>query len=162
MAKSAQLQIRVTHKQKVQLKRLAAAAGQGVSAYVLARALPQPDLSFTRMIASLASFPDPKFPLAELNDLLSSLTAAQLAEATQHAELSRLSPLLQNYVAAMVEQASAKANVPPPAWTAKVEPLASPYFATPLSALRLHLLRSSPVPFRRRNIYVDSSVGDRV
>jgi len=26
----------------------------------------------------------------------------------------------------------------------------------------LHLLRAAPVPFKRRNIFIDSSVGDRV
>jgi hypothetical protein len=43
-----------------------------------------------------------------------------------------------------------------------VPPLDEPHFATPLRGLRLHLLRASPVAFKRRNIFVDSSVGDRV
>jgi hypothetical protein len=54
-------------------------------------------------------------------------------------------------------------DVPPPAWVRDVEPMETePRFATPLAGLRLHLLRTAPVPFKRRNIFIDSSIGDRV
>ncbi len=69
---------------------------------------------------------------------------------------------MRNYVAAMVEQAAHMKRVRPPAWTARVEPLETPWFATSLESLRLHLLRASPVPFKRRNLFVDSAVGARV
>ncbi len=49
------------------------------------------------------------------------------------------------------------------------EPTSQLQFASPedtilqkLAGLRLHLLRESPVPFKRRNIFIDSSIGDRV
>ena len=101
---------------------------------------------------------------AELNDLLAELTPVQLPEAVAIAppELRDLPPLLQNYVAAMVEQASGERRVPTPRWVREVPPLEEPYFATPLRSLRLHLLRAAPVPFKRRNIFVDSAVGARV
>jgi len=73
-----------------------------------------------------------------------------------------LSPLLGNYVAAMVEQAAAQKNVLPPKWVRDVAPLDQPFFASELASLRLHLLCSSPVPFKRRNIFVDSSIGARI
>jgi hypothetical protein len=41
-------------------------------------------------------------------------------------------------------------------------PLAEPYFATSLKSLREHLLVAAPIPFKRRNIFVDASVGARV
>jgi hypothetical protein len=104
----------------------------------------------------------PGFPLAELNDLLSGLTAEELHGAVEHADLTGLTSYLQNYVAAMVELAAHQRDVPPPAWVRDVAPLEEPRFATPLAGLRLHLLRTSPVPFKRRNIFVDSSIGDRV
>jgi hypothetical protein len=44
----------------------------------------------------------------------------------------------------------------------EVPPLEEPHFATTLEGLRLHLLQVSPVPFKRRNIFIDSSLGDRV
>lgn len=162
MAKSAQLQIRVTTRQKAQLKRLAAAAGQDVSAYVLSRVLAEPYRAFKELVAALGGAAEPRHVLAELNDLLSSLTAGQIAPATAHADIARLSPLLRNYVAAMVEQAAERAGVQAPAWTAAVEPLDAPWFATPLKGLRLHLLRAAPVAFKRRNIFVDSALGARV
>lgn len=63
----------------------------------------------------------------------------------------------------MVELAAHRREVPPPAWVRDVEPMEmEPRFATPLAGLRLHLLRASPVPFKRRNIFIDSSIGDRV
>jgi hypothetical protein len=73
-----------------------------------------------------------------------------------------LDPLMQNYVAAMVEQAAAQRKRSAPAWTRNVVPLDEPWFATRLRGLRLHLLRASPVPFKRRNIFIDAGVGARV
>jgi uncharacterized protein (DUF1778 family) len=160
--KSQYLQIRVTPRQKTMLKRLAAAAGQEVSSYVLSRALPAARLRFEELVALLSDGADHRYVLAELNDLLSALAPAELADAIAQADTARLSPLLRNYVAAMVEQASHRAHLPPPSWTTLIEPLDVPWFAAPLAGLRPHLLRASPVPFKRRNLFVDASVGDRV
>ncbi len=77
-------------------------------------------------------------------------------------DLRGLSPYLRNYVAAMVELAAHQRGVAPPVWVRQVPPLEEPHFATSLPGLRLTLLRASPVPFKRRNIFIDSSLGDRV
>lgn len=161
-AKSQHLQIRVTPQQKSMLKRLATAAGQDVSSYVLARALPPVRIRFEEILVLLDTGTDHRYALAELNDLLSALAPAELREAVAYADLAQLSPFLRNYVAAMVEQVCHLTRVPPPAWTAQVEPLELPYFAAPLKSLRLHLLRAAPVPFKRRNLFVDATLGDRV
>jgi hypothetical protein len=161
-AKSQQLQIRVTPRQKAVLKRLARAAGLDVSAYVLSRALPPAGLKFAAILARLGDGEDRRYALAELNDFLTALAPAELPEAVAHADLRKRSPFLRNYVAAMVEHASHQKRVAAPSWTAEVEPLELPYFATTLESLRPHLLRASPVPFKRRNIFVDATVGDRV
>ena len=161
-SKSQQLQIRVTPRQKAALKRLAKAAGLDVSAYVLSRALPPAGVRFEAILARLDDEEDHRYALAELNDFLAALAPAELREAVAHADLQKLSPFLRNYVAAMVEQASYQKRVPSPSWTAEVEPLELPYFATPLKSLRPHLLHASPIPFKRRNIFVDAAVGDRV
>lgn len=162
--KSQQLQIRVTPQQKAALQRLARGAGQDLSGYVLARALPEGRLQFGEIIRGLADPADRRFALAALNDLLSSLARTQLPDAVAVAppELRDLTPWLQNYVAAMVEHASHRREVAAPSWVREVPPLEVPYFATPLRSLRLHLLRAAPVPFKRRNLFVDSTVGDRV
>ena len=161
-AKSEQLQIRVTPREKVALKRRARRAGQDVSVYVLARLLPAARLRFGELLRALGDERERRFALAELNDLLTGLAPVELRDAVAEADLRELSPYLRNYVAAMVEQAAHQKRVAPPAWVNGVEPLEEPRFGAPLSSLRLHLLRAAPVPFVRRNIFVDSAVGDRV
>lgn len=161
-AKSEYLQIRVTSRQKALLKRAAAAVGQDVSAYVLSRALPNARLRFGELLGVLGEASDHRFVLAELNDFLAALPPGEMRDATGHADLAAVSPFLRNYVAAMVEQAAYRNGIPAPPWTRQVPPLDTPWFATPMKALRLHLLRAAPVPFKRRNLFVDSSVGSRV
>jgi hypothetical protein len=156
--------IRVTPRQKAALRRLAREAGQDLSSYVLARVLPEARLRFGEIVRALRDGGDHRYALADLNDLLSRSTGAQLMDGVvvAPAEFRDLLPFLQNYVAAMVEQASQQRDVPPPAWSRDVPPLEEPYFATSLRSLRLHLLRQAPVPFKRRNLFVDSAVGARV
>jgi uncharacterized protein (DUF1778 family) len=162
--KSQQLQIRVTPDQKAALKRLARNAGQDVSAYVLSATLPAARLRFGDIVRALQHADDHRFALAELNDLLSELTRAQLTEAVAVAprELRDLSLLMHISVAAMVEQACHRQGLSVPSWGPDVPALEAPYFATSLRSLRLYLLRTSPVPFKRRNIFVDAGVGERV
>lgn len=161
--RSSQLQIRMTPEQKEVLRRLAHQAGQDMSTYVLSRALPDARMRFARTLETLRDEDQPSFALADLNDLLSSLTSGELRSAVEHADLTGLTPYLQNYVAAMVELAAHRLDVPPPSWVRDVQPLEmAPHFASPLASLRLHLLRAAPVPFKRRNIFIDSSLGDRV
>ena len=160
--KSQQLQIRVTPQQKAALRRQARRAGTDVSTYVLARTLPVAANRFAALLRALGDEETGRFALAELNDLLTSLGPTEILDAVADADVRALSPYLANYVAAMVELAAQRNEVVPPAWVQDVEPLAQPHFATSLPSLRLHLLRSAPVPFRRRNIFIDSTLGDRV
>lgn len=160
--KSRQLQIRITPAQQRALKRLARKANLDVSTYVLSRALPPAAARFEEILCALRRGDGSRFALAELNDFLEELTPARFGDAVAVAGLRGLSPLLRNYVAAMVEQASYRKGQSPPSWVRDVEPLEEPYFAVPFRRLRPHLLRAAPVPFKRRNIFVDASVGDRV
>ena len=160
--KSEHLQIRVTPREKAALKRAAAAAGQDLSTWVLSRALPSGGRRFEDVLERLARTVDHRYELAELNDLLSTMSGSELQDAVAHAAPDRLPLFLQNYVAAMVEQAAHLRDVPPPGWTARVPPLDRPWFATTLASLRPYLLRVSPVPFRRRNLFIDAAIGSRV
>jgi uncharacterized protein (DUF1778 family) len=162
MAKTAQLQIRVTPAQKARLRQLAAAAGQDVSAYVLDRVLPPAPDRFVGILRRLAREDDHRYALAELHDFVAALAPGQFADAVAPGMAERLSPLLRNYVAAMVEHAAARLGVHAPAWVDRVPPLEEPHFGAPLRSLRLHLLAAAPVAFKRRNIFVDAAVGDRV
>jgi hypothetical protein len=162
MAKTQQLQIRVTPEQKSALGRLARLAGQDVSAFVLSRALPSAALCFAEILSALRDPDRSRFALAELNDLLTELAPGEFTDVIRDADLRGCSPYLCNYVAAMVELAAHQKRVAPPGWVREIAPLDEPHFATPLVGLRLHLLLASPVPFKRRNLFIDSSLGDRV
>jgi len=160
--KTQQLQIRVSPLQKAALKRQARAAGLDVSSYVLSRLAPDPSDRFAAILKSLQAGTDPRYALAELNDFLSACPPVAFAEAVAGAEFGKLSPYFRNYVAAMVEQAADMKGIAPPSWVGDVTPLDTPRFVTPLKSLRTHLLHSSPVPFKRRNIFIDAGVGARV
>ena len=161
-ARSEQLQIRVTPREKSALKRRARAAGQDLSAYVLALALPASYTHLASIIDALRDETDRRFALAELNDALAALVPFEFHAAVSSIDVHALEPLWQNYVAAMVEQAARANGVLPPAWTRDVVPLDRPHFATTLRSLRSYLLRVAPLAFKRRNIFVDASVGARV
>lgn len=162
MNKTSQLQIRVTPTQKQALKRLARKAGQDVSTYVLSRTLPEQREHFESLVEAMARDDERRFALAELNDLLAHVTRGELANLVGDVPNLPSAPYWRNYVAAMVEQAAHQRGISVPEWLTEIEPLTEPHFAAPLASLRLHLLRASPVPFRRRNIFVDSTIGDRV
>ncbi len=144
------------------LKRAAAAAGRDVSTYVLVRAVPSDRIGFAELLALVREEADHRYVLAELNDFLAGLGLARLREVVGEADLASLSPFLKNYAAAMVEHASYPKGAQSPAWTRQVARFDVSRFAAPMNGFRLYLLRRSPVPFKRRNIFVDSSVGSRV
>jgi hypothetical protein len=164
-AKSGQIQIRVTPAQKAAIRGAARRAGLGMSAYVLARVLSAPErrfLDLTRDLAGVgAESAEARFALAELNSWLAGLGAGELQQAVSLPPPG-VTPYLANYVAAMVEYACAKKGVDVPSWPRATPPLAEPVVGSALMSLRLYLLTHSPAPFRRRNIFIDSSVGSRV
>lgn len=115
--------------------------------------------AFARLSREVAAADRISFPLAELNDLLTSADRTDV-ETLPQPEIS--DPYRLNYVTAMVELAAHRAGTLAPLWATHVKPLDEPVFIDPSLSLRAHLLTASPVPFRRRNIFIDSSLGDRV
>lgn len=162
-AKTSQLQVRVSPAEKREIVRRARAEGLSISAWAMSRLLDNDALKFTALIEGLAcgGTRSSSYSLAALNDFLTALPARVYRDAVA-LRPEGLSRFHAAYVAAMVEQAAAAKGVTPPAWTRSVEPLKTPYFATTLKSVRLHLLIHSPVPFQRRNLFVDASVGARV
>jgi hypothetical protein len=161
-AKSEQLQVRVTPQQKDALRFLAERAGVDVSTYVLSRALPRLELEFNAFVDQLRSPELKKYAWAELNDLLTDVSAEDFGVVCAEPwTLRSLDERMQNYVAAMVEEAAGHLGVAPPPWTAEVEPLSEPWFASDFKSLRPYLLMASPVPYRRRNIFIESALGTR-
>lgn len=157
------LQIRVTAAEKAAIRRAAEKAGQDMSGWILDKLLPAPQREFQRLAKSLASSPENRrFIFAELNDYLSGMDKRQLSQAVSEPPKAGLDNYAAAYLAAMIETAAHRQDIDPPRWTADVPGLPEPVFGSSLPGLRLHLLTHSPPPFRRRNIFIDSSIGDRV
>jgi hypothetical protein len=159
--KTDQLQIRVSPLEKAAIQRAAKRAGLDMSSYVLSRVISVPANRFQECIAAAAGL-DSSYGLAELNTLLTKLAPFELEGAVAAAPTLSLSPFVANYVAAMVELACALRAIPIPSWTRTILPLVDPWFGSSVLRLRHYLLISSPAPFRRRNIFIDSSLGSRV
>jgi hypothetical protein len=161
--KSAQLQIRVSPAQKARIAQRAAAAGLDMSSYVLARLLPEAGTRFAGCVRDCDASADSRYALAAFNAFLASLSSAELADAVASApEPIPEDPVLANRIAAMVERACHLRGCAVPGWVARIPPLKVPVFDSELPSLRLYLLSHSPAPFRRRNLFVDASVGDQV
>jgi hypothetical protein len=160
--KSAQLQIRVSPSQKAAVRRHAKRAGMSMSDWVLSRVIPPVRETFQSLLKDLSTAEKRGYVLAELNELLTQLSTGEFKLAVWEPPRVQLDPYWRNYVAAMIEQAAASKNTEAPPWTENVQPLEEPTFGSSLKNLRLHLLTHSPVAFRRRNIFIDSSIGDRV
>jgi uncharacterized protein (DUF1778 family) len=159
--KTEQLQIRLTRAQKARLRRLARQAGQDVSTFVLSRALPDAGARVEAAVRALRSPDARSFALAELADALDASPLAldpdALRDAVAHLDVAALPPVTRNYVAAMVERVCAERAIEPPRWVGRVDPLDVPWFATDLASLRPYLLRVSPAPFKRRNLFVEAA-----
>jgi hypothetical protein len=117
------------------------------------------DAVFVRLAREVASTDRIGYPLAELNDRLTAAAGPDI-ETLPPPEITDAYRL--NYVTAMVELAAHRTGVVPPLWTASVKPLDHPVFIHASLKLRAHLLTASPPPFRRRNIFIDTSLGGRV
>lgn len=163
VSKTQQLQIRISAQDKTLIRARAANAGMDVSKWVLQQVLPPAEREFQALCRALAARPDARsFTFAEFQDWLNRLTGSEFVRAVRHAPEVQLPPFEANYLAATVEHAAAIKGVHPPRWTVAVEALDAPWFASSLKSLRLYLLTHSPPPFRRRNLFIDSSVGQRV
>lgn len=160
--KGGQLQIRVSEREKAAIQAAARRAGMDMSAYVLARVLPDIETRASALLGRMASPDTRKLALAEFSSWLNDLSGAEFEQVVRIVPAKTLPDEVRNYLAAMVELTCARRQLLVPPWTHEVAPLRQPYFASALVGLRLHLLTNSPPPFRRRNLFVDTSVGGQV
>ena len=160
--KTAQLQIRVSAKEKASIANAAARAGMDASEYVLSKVLSEQQEKFQSLVYELNQGGETSYSFAALHDFLFRLAREEFSLAVTQPPRVKLSLQAANYLAAMIEQAAYKMNGTVPQWVREIPPLQEPFFGTELKNLRLHLLLSSPLAFRRRNIFIDASIGDRV
>lgn len=164
--KTHQLQIRLSAAQKTAIQRAADRAGMDMSTWVLSKLVPPAGPRFRELAGAVAGHSadaaERRFAFAELNDFLAALAPGEFTGAIREPPPDGADPYTANYIAAMVETAAHRQRLPPPAWTERVAPLDEPVFGTSLTSLRLHLLTAAPPAFRRRNIFIDASIGARV
>ncbi len=162
--KNYQLQIRVSEAQKAQIKNHAKKAGLDVSSWVLSCILPTKTTQLQKLVDRLEQSSEKNFSLilSEINDFLVKENCETLLQSTSSLEIEKLDDFLANYLAAMIELRAYQLKIDPPKWTASTKPLKKPYFSTSLKNLLPHLLVHSPLPFRRRNLFIDASVGDQI
>jgi len=160
--KTSQLQIRVTAIEKAEIQRAAKQLNLDMSSYVLARVLPRKQNQLQNLLNELVVTDDSRYVLSEINTLLSRLTARECKASISIILPSSLSDYLSNYIAAMVEFVCNQHKITLPNWTKNIQPLSKPKFGSELLSLRLYLLTHSPAAFRRRNIFVDTTIGGQV
>jgi len=160
--KTEQLQIRISSQEKAQIKRAAKTANLSMSDWVLTKLFPDHQRRFRRLITELCNSEQVGFALASLNDFLAKLASDEFRDAVREKPRLPDDEYLRNYIAAMVEYTANNNKVDAPDWVYDIKPLNKPRFGSNLKSLRLHLLTHSPPPFRSRNIFIDSTVGDRL
>jgi hypothetical protein len=164
--KKSHIQLRVSAREKSAVRAAAQRAGMEMSAWILSRLLPPLQQQFSDKVRTLTHCEGDavkrRYALADLNDFLAHVSPADLDDVLLVTPLLPKSPLIANYLAAMVELVCNSEKTATPMWTRQIEPLSEPYFGTELLSLRLYLLRASPPSFKRRNLFVDTSVGARV
>jgi len=160
--KTEQLQIRVSPQEKAQIKRSAKTANLSMSDWVLTKLLPVHQQRFHQRVTAVSGREPASYTLASLNDFLAILTTDEFLGAASEKPRLPDDDYLRNYIAAMIEYTANKNKVSAPDWVHDIPPLNNPRFGSDLKSLRLHLLTHSPPPFRSRNIFIDSTVGDRL
>ena len=164
-ARSSQLQIRVSRRQKETILAAARRAGLSMSAWVLSRLLPSSAEQLGSLVERLSEVrpgEERSLVFAEILDLLAGLSREELMEAIANPPAARLDLYWSNYLAATIEQAAAARDVRLPDWVSAIPPLDVPVFGSTLASLRLHLLVAAPPPFAARNLFVDTALGGRV
>ena len=162
--KTEQLQIRVSPEVKLAIRKRAQAANMEMSEWILDVLFPKATREFQHLVADVAKQKPPKrfYAFAALNDFLHGLEPETLAQAIADRIEIKLDAFAFNYIAAMVELACHQKKIPPPVWVEEAEGLSKPYFGSTMLSLRFYLLINAPVPFKKRNIFIDSSIGDRL
>lgn len=157
-----QLQIRVTPEEKAALRRLAAAAGTTISAYVLQQALPTVARDVAKLVGALRESPEETARLlGSLQEALEGVPQGRLAATLAPHDLEGLSVVQANYVAAILEQEATRRAEPPPECLAEVAPPDQPHFGWALRSMRPHQMRVTPVAFKRRNLFFDPTSASR-
>lgn len=161
-SKTSQLQIRVSPQEKELIAKAAKREGQDISTWVLKKIINNNQEIFFELVKKLVSANEYHYVLSELNDFISNLSAKECHVVFKVKPDIKLSAYLSNYLAAMIEQAATKKGFSIPHWLEEIEVLQEAHFETSLVSLRPYLLINTPISFRKRGIFLDSTIGDRI
>ncbi len=160
--KSEHLQIRITAEAKKKLFQLAKVNNMTLSEWILSKlSIENSPYTIQSIYEELSKKHNQAFAYVQLHDLLMKVSP-QLWDDFVSIRPHNLECETMAYTASMIERAAQMRGLTQPPWIREVETCSPPYFATNLQTLRLYLLINSPVAFRKRNIFIDSSTGDRV
>ncbi len=160
--KEEQVQIRISKQDKDRLRVFAKNKNMELSSFILESVIPSLFKKFQELLSDLKRSKYPKIKLAEINDFLCALNSRDLKAAVANRFEVQLDDYYTNYVAAMIEVACDQKDIAIPVWTQEIAGLDNPVFGSSLKSIRLHLLANALIPFKARNIFIDSSIGDRV
>lgn len=132
-----------------------------MSSWILECVLPPESARFQELARALVEPEGREFALAELEDFLRPLRGGAFARATSEPPEAPIDPVTLNHLAGAIELGAARRGVALPPWTSQVPVPAGAVFGTTLDSARLYLLTHAPVAFRRRNVFVDSSIDER-
>ena len=156
------IQIRINKKEKAKFVKLAELDNMSLSNWILNKLkIDISPVEIKIIYGQIAIASDSSYALAFLND--------SLMKVPKHtwSDLVSIKPENLNfenlcYVASMIEHAAEIRELNTPLWVNDIGALQTPYFVSTFKNLRLYLLINSPVSFRKRNIFIDASIGDRV
>jgi hypothetical protein len=156
------IQIRISKKEKEHFIKLARWKKLSLSGWILDRIRAEiPPIEINELYSKLKHASDSSYIFALLNDYFIKINEYQWANlVTQKPENLDSENLC--YLASMIERTAELRGFKIPDWVKNVDSLWIPYFGSNVKKLRLHLLVNSPVSFKKRNIFIDSSIGERV
>lgn len=161
--KDTYLQIRLSKHEKELIVKAAGANGVNISKWIMQRIMIDKRSQFQSICLKMSKdITNKSFYLSDLNDYLTNLSANEFLIALDTRPNVKLSISDWNIIVAMIDYAAYKKRAKSPDWLNDVEPLQHPLFATELTTVRQYLLITSPIAFRRRNIFVDTSIGGMV
>lgn len=155
------IQIRISKDEKKRFAKLAKLQGQSLSEWIISKlSSDSSSIEIKKIYAKLRKAEDSSYILALLNDYLMNMPELlwndALKDSPENIDIENLC-----YIASMIERATEIRGLELPQWVKDIGPLSKPYFGSKLKNLRMYLLINSPIAFRKRNIFIDASVGDR-
>lgn len=135
-----------------------------ISAYLLSKAGLDLRAKWDGLAGDLERADDEKisYVWAAIIDFLTPLSRQDFQDLFANEPAWSLSDFKENYLVGLIERVAQNLNIPAPNWALDVNPLADPYFPEEHPKLRVYLMLHGDPIFRRRNIFIDSSIGGRV